>query len=116
MDKIRKIKMSLTFKCFCVSKDKSKSKLFFTKQFRNTFVYIFQINGKRGFVNRRHLQETRVKERNLGYVAPPHYTYYEMQLGGPDAAAHMQQRQQQMQVNNILQMPMYVLTIMANKF
>ena len=40
-------------------------------------------------------------------MAPPHYTYYEMQLGGPDAAAHMQQRQQQMQVNNILQMPMY---------
>merc|ERR1711899_109190 len=56
-----------------------------------------EINGKRGFVNRRHLQETRVKERNLGYVAPPHYTYYEMQLGGPDAAAHMQNRQQQMQ-------------------
>merc|ERR1712110_1293616 len=75
-----------------------------------------EINGKRGFVNRRHLQETRVKERNLGYVAPPHYTYYEMQLGGPDAAAHMQQRQQQMQVNNILQMPIYVLTILANKF
>ena len=50
-------------------------------------------------------------------MAPPHYTYYEMQLGGPDAAAHMQQRQQQMQVNNILQMPIYVLTIlMAKKF
>merc|ERR1712018_734417 len=55
-----------------------------------------EINGKRGFVNRRHIQETRVGVRNLGYVAPPHHTYYEMQLGGPDAAAHMQ-RQQQMQ-------------------
>ena len=44
-------------------------------------------------------------------MAPPHYTYYEMQLGGPDAAAHMQQRQQ-MQVNNFLQMSIYVLTIL----
>ena len=33
-----------------------------------------------------------------------------MQLGGPDAAAHMQQRQQQMQVNNILQIPIYICT------
>ena len=80
--------MSFTFKYFCVS----NLKLFLK------CVYTFQINGKRGFVNRRHIQETRVGVRNLGYVAPPHHTYYEMQLGGPDAAAHMQ-RQQQMQVN-----------------
>jgi len=44
-----------------------------------------EINGKRGFVNRRHLQETRIVTRNLGYTAPPHFSYYEPQLGGPEA-------------------------------
>ena len=46
---------------------------------------IFQINGKRGFANRRHLQETRVYQRNeqVLYAAPPEAQYYEAQLGGP---------------------------------
>ena len=46
---------------------------------------IFQINGKRGFANRRHLQETRVYQRSeqVLYAAPPEAQYYEAQLGGP---------------------------------
>ena len=48
-------------------------------------INIFQINGKRGFANRRHLQETRVYQRNeqVLYAAPPEAQYYEAQLGGP---------------------------------
>ena len=48
-------------------------------------INIFQINGKRGFANRRHLQETRVYQRNeqVVYAAPPEAQYYEAQLGGP---------------------------------
>merc|ERR1711962_1594085 len=50
-----------------------------------------EINGKRGFANRRHLQETRVYQRNLGYIAPPEVGYYGVRLGGPEAGAQFQQ-------------------------
>ena len=48
-------------------------------------INVFQINGKRGFANRRHLQETRVYQRSeqVLYAAPPEAQYYEAQLGGP---------------------------------
>merc|ERR1711962_1847743 len=56
-----------------------------------------EINGKRGFANRRHLQETRVYQRNLGYIAPPEVGYYGVQLGGPEAGAQFQQPPPQQQ-------------------
>merc|ERR1712223_1850446 len=60
-----------------------------------------EINGKRGFANRRHLQETRVYQRNLGYIAPPDVGYYEVQLGGPEAGAQFQQPPPQQQQPNV---------------
>merc|ERR1739838_1124634 len=56
-----------------------------------------EINGKRGFANRRHLQETRVYQRELGYRAPPEAEYYEVQLGGREAGAQFQQQPPQQQ-------------------
>merc|ERR1719189_1412695 len=63
-----------------------------------------EINGKRGFANRRHLQETRVYQRRMDFMAPPEVNYHEgqweglkageIQYSGPEASAQFPQRPQ----------------------